>query len=350
MSLSLIKNIKTGSINEHLLELDQLINGKQTFILCDENTCVFLDYLFKNVPSLTTAKKIKIPSGENYKNLNTSILIWEFLSKNKAKRNSVLINFGGGMITDIGGFTAATFKRGISYINIPTSLLAMIDASFGGKTGINLNHEKNQIGVFSNPDLVICDPFFLKTQSKDQISSGYAEIIKHGLIYDNEYWKYCTSNTINNLDFNKIITDSIKIKAKVVSEDPTENGRRKILNFGHTIGHAIETLMINRKKPVLHGQAIAAGLYTEAFISNKIAKLTELELKEIQHYIYSNYNKISFNRDDLNEILKIMENDKKRYNKKHNFSLITKIGNATFDNFVEDNIVEAALIDYMEYS
>ncbi len=350
MSLSLIKNIKTGSINEHIIEIENIIKEKQAFILCDQNTYLFLDYLFKNVPALSSAKKIKISAGENYKTLSSCNLIWEFLSNNNARRNAVLINFGGGMITDLGGFTASTFKRGISYINIPTSLLAMIDASVGGKTGINLNHEKNQIGVFSNPELVICDSFFLNTQSKDHISSGLAEIIKHGLVYDRKYWKYCISNKIKNLDLNKVIADSIEIKAKIVSEDPMENGIRKILNFGHTIGHAIETLLINNNKGILHGHAIAAGLYIESFISFEILKLPKAELIEIQKYIASNYKKLPLKMDDLKEILEIMKNDKKRNNNNHNFSLITSIGNATFDNYVEDEIIKKALMDYMNYS
>ena len=350
MSLSNSEYIKTGSINDHIHEIEQLTKGRQVFILCDENTFLFTDILLTSLPLLRAAKKIKIKPGENHKTLKSAQLIWEFLSENKADRNSVLINFGGGMITDLGGFAASTYKRGINYINIPTSLLAMIDASVGGKTGVNLNHEKNQIGIFSIPNLVLCDPFFLKTQTKDQISSGFAEIIKHGLIIDKEYWEYCTKDTFENLDINQIIQDSIRIKATIVTEDPHEKGIRKVLNFGHTIGHAIETLFINKNTTILHGHAVAAGIYIESFLSYIILKLPELELKEIQHYIISNYKKLPIEKKDIKEVLEIMKNDKKRNNNKYNFSLIYKIGKASFDNYIDEDLIELALNDYLSYS
>ena len=189
----------------------------------------------------------------------------------------------------------------------------------------------------------------MKTQSETQILSGYAEIIKHGLVANKEYWNYCTKNSFDELDLNKIINESIIIKSEIVDEDPYENGIRKVLNFGHTIGHAIETLLINKNKATLHGHAIAAGIYMESLISHKIAGLSEIELKEIQNFIISKYLKLPFEKIDIKAILEIMKNDKKRKNDQYNFTLIPSIGNATYDNYIDEGLIELALIDYLNY-
>ena len=347
MSKAAAENIKTGAIKDYIFEIEHLIGERKVFILTDSNTHLYLDALINKTPLINRSKIFKIEAGENSKTLKSAELIWKYLIDNKADRNSLLINFGGGMITDLGGFVASTFKRGIQYINVPTSLLSMVDASVGGKTGVNLNHEKNQIGTFSYPKLVICDPELIKTQSKEQILSGFAEVLKHGLIANRAYWIYCTKNSFENLDFNKIINESIKIKAKIVDEDPLENGIRKVLNFGHTIGHAIETLLISKNNEILHGHAIAAGIYMESFISHKTQGLSKEDLYEIQGFIKTRFHKLPFEKADIKTILEIMKNDKKRKNDRHNFSLISSIGKATYDNYIDEKLIELALMDYL---
>ncbi|MCC6690576.1 MAG: 3-dehydroquinate synthase, partial [Bacteroidia bacterium] len=240
------------------------------FILVDQNTIVHcLPYLIAEVKSLKNAEIIEIESGEQNKNIKVCIELWKVLGEYQANRKSVIINLGGGVICDIGGFVASTFKRGIEFINIPTTLLAQVDASVGGKTGIDFNNFKNEIGVFNNPSAVIVNPYFLKTLSKKEYLSGFAEIIKHALIADLAYWeKILKTELSDEVGIAELVKQSIAIKRKVVESDPHEKGLRKILNFGHTIGHALESYFLEKNESiVLHGEAVAAGMICEAYLS-----------------------------------------------------------------------------------
>jgi 3-dehydroquinate synthase len=299
-------------------------------ILVDENTkreCLSL------LPKINNSIIIEVPSGEVKKNISTCNTIWEKLSINNFDRNSVLINLGGGVIGDMGGFCAASYKRGIDFIQIPTTLLAMVDASIGGKIGINFNGLKNQIGLFSNPKSVIINPIFLKTLSRNQLQSGFAEVIKHSLITNKKHWEILSNTSFKDLDWQHIIDISIQIKNTIVKADPLEKNNRKKLNFGHTYGHAIESYYLEEKKPILHGESVLMGIILEC----ELSLLSQNEKIEIKNYLIKN-----FQLPDIpskNKLMKFLINDKKNKEAKINFTLLNGIGNCTIDNlFTEDEL------------
>ena len=297
-------------------------------ILVDENTkkdC--LNKLSKFDNSII----IEIKSGEENKNINTCNFIWEQLTKNNFDRNSLLINLGGGVIGDMGGFCASTYKRGISFIQIPTTLLAMVDACVGGKLGIDFNGLKNQVGLFNNPKTVLINPDFLTTLPRNQLLSGFAEVVKHALISDNNFWKQLTSTPFDSLDWEEIILTSIQIKNKIVLADPLEIGDRKKLNFGHTFGHAIESYYLEEGTPILHGEAVFMGILLETEISS----LSVTAKNEIKNFILSNFALPHLPTNS--EIKKYLINDKKNKIGKINFSLLKEIGNCTIDNLFSEN-------------
>ena len=250
---------------------------------------------------------------------------------------TLIINLGGGVITDMGGFIASTFKRGLDFINIPTTLLSMVDASIGSKTGINLNLLKNQIGLFSDPQLVIIDTNYLKTLNEREIKSGYAEIIKHCIISNSFFDDLIDRSSIHyNED---IIYNSIQIKNKIVSLDKLENNIRKNLNFGHTIGHAIESLYLKKEDKLLHGEAISIGMICESFISYKKTNFRLETANKIKTHLNSIYPKINFNKNDLKEILSLMKYDKKNYLKNIRFSLLKEVGKVEIDVEIDENLI-----------
>ena len=292
-------------------------------ILVDENTkrdC------FPKLQKLENSIVIEIKSGEESKNINSCSFIWEQLTKHNFDRNSLLINLGGGVIGDMGGFCASIYKRGIDFVQIPTTLLSMVDASVGGKVGINFNQLKNQIGLFNNPKSVLINPNFLETLAENQLKSGFAEVVKHALISDNNLWKQLMSTTFDSLDWGNIIETSVQIKNKIVSVDPFEKGERKKLNFGHTFGHAIESFYLQKETPILHGEAVFMGMILETEISN----LSKIEKNEIKNYILSNF-ALPYT-PKKNNLHKFLINDKKNKDEKINFSLLNKIGSCTIDN------------------
>jgi len=264
------------------------------FVLVDENTKKWCWPKLKNLSSFKKATIIEIPSGEDQKNLETCKKIWKLLET--GDRYSLLINLGGGVITDIGGFTASTFKRGIKFINIPTTLLSQVDASVGGKVGINFEGLKNEIGLFSNPKAVFIDTYFLETLDERNIKSGFAEIIKHALICDYSYWNEIQRESTN---IEKMIRRSIEIKSDIVHLDPDEKHDRKSLNFGHTIGHAIESISHKSESPLLHGEAIAIGMICETYISNKICSLNRNYMTEIIIYIINKFSGLIIKEEDI---------------------------------------------------
>ena len=297
-------------------------------ILVDENTRKHCLSLF---PKLNNTIIIEISSGEKNKNLKTCNLIWNMLLKNNFDKNSVIINLGGGVICDVGGFCAASYKRGIDYIHLPTSLLAMVDASFGGKVGVNYDNYKNQIGFFKNPKQVIINQQFLSTLPSDEFNSAFGEIVKYALIGDSKLWKILLKNKIQNLNLKDIITKSIKLKNAIILKDFRENNERKKLNFGHTFGHAIESFYISQGTAILHGNAVLLGILYELEISN----LSFEEKTAIKNYILKN-----FKLPDLpkkNKLFSYIQKDKKNVHEQVNFSLLNGIGNCTVDNLFKIN-------------
>ena len=317
-----------------------LLNHSRIFILVDENTKKHC--LKKLSIDNYQLEIIQIKSGEKNKTIRTCEKIWKELSKYNADRKSLLINLGGGVITDIGGFCASTYKRGIDFVNIPTTLLSQVDASVGGKTGIDFLGYKNQIGTFSFPKAVFVNPDFLKPLNKRELISGFAEVIKHGLIADSDYWKKIKDFSIPINITVELISLSIEVKNKIVSADPYENGLRKVLNFGHTIGHAVESASLKTKKPLLHGEAIAIGMICEAYISRKVSGLKSEELDEISSFITSIFKPKAI-KQPTKKLIALMKQDKKNKNSEINFTLLISIGKAEINNSCSEDLIEESI-------
>lgn len=337
-------------LNQHIAESNYSI----IFILVDTNThehC--LSRVLSNLETEAPIEIIEIDAGEAFKNIETCSGVWEALSELNCDRKSLMINVGGGVVTDLGGFVARTFKRGINYINVPTSLLAMVDASVGGKTGVDLGTLKNQIGVISNPKMVLVDPWFLGSLPLEQLRSGYAEMLKHGLIADQDYWKEVSQNRYDDLEgLEKRIHHSIAIKNKVVLKDPQEAHLRKTLNYGHTLGHAIESYFMDQtgRKQLLHGEAIAIGMILAAYLSKEICGLTDEQLQEITHGISSFYDSLNFTGDDIPKIIDLLKYDKKNSHGQIYFVLLERIGHPIVDKKVSNELILDAFYFYKNFS
>jgi 3-dehydroquinate synthase len=328
-----------------LQELNRFISGSKytkVFILVDSNTEIHC------LPALQDALEgieydlIEVTPGEENKNIDFCIGVWRTLLDFGAERNSLLVNLGGGVITDMGGFAASTFKRGIDFVQVPTTLLSQVDASVGGKTGIDMDNVKNIIGTFTQPKAVFINTGFLKTLDEREIRSGYAEVIKHGLIYDRSLFETVKAAGPSGLT-DQIIYRSVEIKNEVVKEDPFEKGLRKILNFGHTIGHAVESYSLSQgKTPLLHGEAIAIGFICEAYLSFKKNGLSKTGLEETVNAIKEVYPPYALKKESYPALLEIMKNDKKNNAGQISFSLISEIGKCGFDVFcTEEEIFES---------
>ncbi len=321
------------------------------FILMDENVEKYcLDVFMNALPEIKVRGYIKIPAGESSKSIEHAIHIWESLTNLGASRDSLLVNLGGGVVSDIGGFCASTFKRGLKFINIPTTLLAQVDASIGGKTGIDFLSYKNQVGLFVDPKAVIIDPVFLKTLEYKYWQSGFAEVTKHALIMDKELWKMLGNRKFTEIDeWGSIIKRSAKDKIDIVRYDKTEAGIRKILNFGHTVGHAIETFYLKSGKPITHGQAIAAGIICETWISSKMVELECENVEEVINRIDLNFDRLQFTENDIPELLKEMRQDKKIVDGDIKFSLLRKLGKAVHDiGNVDSELIRNSLLFYID--
>jgi len=332
-------------------ELNNQLNKKQyskVFILVDENTlqhCV--TELITNVELLQSAEIIEINSGEENKTIEICYQLWSTLAHYKADRNSLLLNLGGGVITDMGGFVASTYKRGINFINIPTTLLAQIDASVGGKVGVDLEGLKNMVGVFNEPEAVYVNPNFLKTLDKKQMLSGYAEAFKHALIFDKDYWSLLKDGMLSDANqWENLIVKSVNIKNNIVLNDSKEQNERKLLNFGHTIGHAIESFALQTDDlPLLHGEAIAIGMICESYISYKTVGLNKAELDEITQVILSFYTPFKIESSNYNQLLELMTNDKKNKDGGINFTLLSSIGKGLINQISPSDLITESL-DY----
>lgn len=318
------------------------------FVLVDTLTNEFCASKFlSNIATESRIEIIEIESSELSKNIETCVELWNVLSDLGADRKSILINLGGGVVTDIGGFVAATFKRGISFINVPTTLLSMVDAAIGSKNGVDLGNLKNQIGTITSPKMVLVDTEFLETLPQNQMRSGLAEMLKHGLIASEDYWsKFKNLESIDYADFDSLVIESIEIKNKIVLQDPTEEGIRKALNFGHTLGHAIESHFMSKENSLLHGEAIAIGMILESYLSLKLNLLSKNEFESIKNQILSIFGKTEFSDSDIDEIISLLKHDKKNEFGTVKFALLDGIGNIKIDQEVDNDTIIAAFHDY----
>lgn len=325
-------------------------NHSSVFILVDTNThenCLayFMGQLEVDIP----IEIIEIEAGEINKNIETCSGVWNALSELGADRKSLLINLGGGVVTDLGGFVACTFKRGISYINVPTSLLAMVDASVGGKTGVDLGNLKNMVGVISESEMVLVDTQYLSTLPNNELRSGFAEMLKHGLIRDANYWERLSKiKELTTTDLDTLIHESVVIKNEIVTVDPTEQNIRKYLNFGHTLGHAIESYFLTHpeRTTLLHGEAIAIGMIVESYLANKLIGLSQADLDEVCKVFLSIYPKVRIEKEDYQSIIDLLIFDKKNEAGKVLFVLLKKIGDAEFNCEVPANLLGESLDFY----
>jgi len=319
-------------------------NYSKIAVLMDNHTAV---YCYPAIGKILPAhEKIEIPSGEEHKNIATCELIWDEMTAFEMDRHSALIIIGGGVLGDMGGFCAATYKRGIDFILIPTTLLSQVDASVGGKLGIDFKHFKNHIGVFKTPVLTLMHSGFLSTLPEAEKRSGFAEVIKHALISDATSWKQICSRPFNEQPWEILLPHSIKVKLKVVSSDPYEKGLRKTLNAGHTIGHAVETYLLQADRKILHGEAVAVGLVCEAFLAREKGMLSEREFGEISSYILGVFGKVPLSPADDEAIAKLTSQDKKNKGNKILCVLLDGIGNAKWDCEIRSDEVKRALSFY----
>lgn len=327
-------------------------NYSKLFVVVDEHThehCLapFLGKLATEIP----IEVIEIPFGEINKTIETCTGVWDALAALDADRKGLIINVGGGVVTDLGGFVASTFKRGMDFINIPTSLLSMVDASVGGKTGVDLGNLKNLIGIINNPQMVLIDGGFLATLPPEELRSGLAEMYKHGLIADRNYWNSLKDlSQMTTEDLNDLIYQSILIKNKVVLEDPREQTIRKTLNYGHTLGHAIESyyLTATEKTTLLHGEAIAIGMILESYISTKLTGLDPASLEEITAVFTDMYDAVAFAKADITHIIDYLKYDKKNSNGNVNFVLLEDIATPVIDKQASNDLIYEAFAYYAE--
>jgi len=318
------------------------------FICVDDNTVKHcLPILKPHLP--TDLNLIIIPAGEAHKTINTAQFIWKQLVEKKADRKSLVLNLGGGVLGDMSGFCASTFMRGISFIQIPTTLLSQVDASVGGKLGIDFMQYKNMVGAFKDPQLVFINPDFIKTQDSRELTSGFAEVIKHALIKDKALWEHLKANTQDlsaaDIDWVDLIAKAVKIKLDVVQDDPFEQGLRKILNYGHSVGHAIESESFLSTLPMTHGEAIAVGMICEAYISHQKEFLSKSELDEISNFILHHFPKEELSSKE-NIILRML-GDKKNVGGKKLIACPTEIGQCSFDIEASDQEISESLDYYL---
>lgn len=340
------KVIVSGNLERDLVNAIAECEHDKIFVLTDQTTHDMCLPKLQNFLCLKGAQSIVIKAGDTNKILDSLAEVWTALSQGGATRHSLMINLGGGMVTDLGGFAASTFKRGIDFINIPTTLLAMVDASVGGKTGINFGGLKNEIGVFSDSKFVIINTQFLDTLDHDNICSGYAEMLKHGLISDNKHWAELVGFNLAQPDLaqlQRMVAESIKVKERIVTEDPHEHGIRKALNLGHTVGHALESFAMKHGRPVLHGYAVAYGMVCELYLSARKTGFPTDKMHQTVRFILDHYDRLPYTCDDYPELLELMRHDKKNTSGIINFTLLGGIGDIRINQTATKEEIEEAL-------
>lgn len=345
------KVVISGNLERDLVNAISECEHDRIFVLTDETTQQLCWPKIKNFKALKNSTPIIIKATDTHKNLDTLSQVWQALSNGGATRHSLMINLGGGMVTDLGGFAASTFKRGIDFINIPTTLLAMVDASVGGKTGINFGGLKNEIGVFSDSRFVIINTQFLDTLDHDNICSGYAEMLKHGLISDERTWAELVTFDLDNPDLSQLqcmVAESIKVKERIVEADPHEHGIRKALNLGHTMGHAFESFAMRRGTPILHGYAVAYGLISELYMSARKTAFPTDRMHQTVRFIRENYGTINITCDDYPTLIELMRHDKKNTSGIINFTLLGNVGDIRINQTATEEEIKEALDFFRE--
>lgn len=339
----------------HKLETDltQVISEcehESIFVLADSQTARLCWPRLADFMVLRNARLITIPNGDTHKDVESLTHVWKELSDGGATRHSLLINLGGGMVTDLGGFAAATFKRGIDFINVPTTLLAMVDASVGGKTGINFNGLKNEVGVFSDSRFVLLDTSFLSTLDRENILSGFAEMLKHGLLDQEGHWAQLLGFDAVRPDLHwlaDMLRKSVAVKERIVEADPREGGLRKALNLGHTFGHAFESWAAKRK-PILHGFAVAFGLIPELYLSCIQMGFPTDKMRQTVRFIRENYGTLPITCDDYDQLIQLMRHDKKNTSAGINFTLLADVGDIRINQTATDEQIREALDFFRE--
>ena len=338
--------ILSNSLYEDLSKAIAECSHDKVFVLTDSTTHALCWPLLSDFIGLRNAVQITIPCGDTSKTLESVTHVWEALVSGGATRHSCLVCLGGGMVTDLGGFAASTFKRGIDYLNIPTTLLSMVDASVGGKTGFNFHGLKNEVGVFAEPQYAIIHTKFLYTLDADNLRSGYAEMLKHGLISDKETWAELLSFDISRPELTRLqsmVGRSVAVKERIVEADPHEHGIRKALNLGHTIGHAIESWGMASGAPMLHGVAVAHGLVGELYLSNVLSGFPLDKLRMTVSYIHEHYGRPTFTCDDYPSLMELMRHDKKNISGSINFTLLSDVGSIRINQTASTELIQEAL-------
>ena len=318
------------------------------FVLMDTTTHRLCWPLVQDFPCMQEARLITIGPTDANKTLESLSSVWTALQQGGATRHSLLVNLGGGMVTDLGGFAASTFKRGLAYVNIPTTLLSLVDASVGGKTGINFGGLKNEIGVFSIPRRVLLSTQFLRTLDFQGILSGYAEMLKHGFISNEAHWADLLCFDLETIDYarlQELVAESVAVKARIVEEDPTEKGIRKALNLGHTAGHAFESLALQGGHPVLHGYAVAWGLVCELYLSAKRFGFPKHKLQQVIQFVREYYGVFTFDCHHYDHLYELMTHDKKNVGQQVNFTLLADIG----DVHINQTATRDEVLDMLDF-
>jgi 3-dehydroquinate synthase len=343
--------IKCRHFQDDLQQVLQEMTYDKVFLLTDTNSHKHCVPFLQNVSALKICEEIIIQADDQHKNLETLVCVWKYLCEHGAGRKSLLINLGGGMVTDLGGFAAATFKRGIRFINIPTTLLGAVDAAIGGKTGINFEGLKNEIGAFSSAKAVLINADFFKSLDKQHILSGYAEMLKHSLLTDDQSWEKILSFDLETIDYNlleDLLLDSVSVKERIVAEDPFEKGLRKALNLGHTVGHAFESFSHKINRPESHGYTVAWGIVCELYLSYKFCGFDKYKLRKTVDFIKQNYGIFFFSCNHYEKLFELMMHDKKNEGSDINFTLLEAPGKIKINQIAGKEDIFESLDFYRE--
>lgn len=343
--------ILSKDLKESLKKAIEACPHDKLFVLADECTARLCLPLIRDFDCLANAEYITIGATDTHKTVETLAHVWKELGDKGGTRHSLMLNVGGGMVTDLGGFAASTFKRGIAYINVPTTLLAMVDASVGGKTGINFNGLKNEVGVFCPARSVLIDTNFLRTLDYQNLASGYAEMLKHGLISTTEHWAELLDFDLNKVDYaalQELVAKSVQIKEKIVEQDPLEHGIRKALNLGHTVGHAFESLALEEGRPHLHGYAVAWGMVCELYLSSLKSGFPVEKMRQTIRFIRETYGTFMFDCKQYDRLYEFMTHDKKNTSGIINFTLLGEVGDIRINQTATRKEIDDMLDFYRE--